>query len=101
MESFVLYYADSLIKKCTLYKEIGERLKDFVTSGKFSTVDYFEKQNVIREIMKIASIKQYTGKLQSHNIGKSGVGRLVKSIKLDSKMIKRSITGFWEKKEKL
>lgn len=101
MESFVLYYADSLIKKCTLYKEIGERLKDFVTSGKFSTVDYFEKQNVIREIMKIASIKQYTGKLQSYNIGKSGVGRLVKSIKLDSKMIKRSITGFWEKKEKL
>lgn len=101
MESFVLYYADSLIKKCTLYKEIGERLKDFVTSGKFSTVDYFEKQNVIREILKIASIKQYTGKLQSHNIGKSGVGRLVKSIKLDSKMIKRSITGFWEKKEKL
>ena len=101
MESFVLYYADSLIKKCTLYKEIGERLKDFVTSGKFSTVDYFEKQNVIREIMKIASIKQNTGKLQSYNIGKSGVGRLVKSIKLDSKMIKRSITGFWEKKEKL
>ena len=101
MESFVLYYADSLIKKCTLYKEIGERLKVFVTSGKFSAVDYFEKQNVIREIMKIASIKQYTGKLQSYNIGKSGVGRLVKSIKLDSKMIKRSITGFWEKKEKL
>lgn len=101
MESFVLYYADSLIKKCTLYKEIGERLKDFVTSGKFSTVDYFEKQNVIREIMKIGSIKQYTGKLADYEIGTSNVGRLKKTISPGSEIVKRSITGFWEKKEKL
>ena len=101
MESFVLYYADSLIKKCTLYKEIGERLKDFVTSGKFSAVDYFEKQNVIREIMKIGSIKQYTGKLADYEIGTSNVGRLKKTISPGSEIVKRSITGFWEKKEKL
>ncbi len=101
MESFVLYYADSLIKKCTLYKEIGERLKVFVTSGKFSAVDYFEKQNVIREIMKIGSIKQYTGKLADYEIGTSNVGRLKKTISPGSEIVKRSITGFWEKKEKL
>lgn len=101
MESFVLYYADSLIKKCTLYKEIGERLKVFVTSGKFSAVDYFEKQNVIREIMKIGSIKQYTGKLADYGIGTSNVGRLKKTISPGSEIVKRSITGFWEKKEKL
>ena len=101
MESFVLYYADSLIKKCTLYKEIGERLKVFVTSGKFSAVDYFEKQNVIREIMKIGSIKQYTGKLADYEIGTSNVRRLKKTISPGSEIVKRSITGFWEKKEKL
>ena len=101
MEAFVSYYADALMKKCPLYYGIGEKLTEFVQSGKFADLDYNEKQDAIREIVKIASIKEYTGKLTPYNIGNSNVGRLVKSVNDDTEIVDRSITGFWERTIKI
>ena len=100
MEAFVSYYADALMKKCPLYYGIGEKLTEFVQSGKFAALGYNEKQDAIREIVKIASIKEYVGKL-AYGIDESNVGRLKKSVNADTEIVDRSITGFWERTIKI
>ena len=56
---------------------------------------------IVKEVMKIATVKERTDALKLY-VGQVSAGRIVGKFDLEKdEFIYPSITGFWEKKEKL
>ena len=98
---FLHYYAESLKDRFTIYSDYGAKLLEYLDSEKYLKLELEELQNIVKEVMKIATVKERTDALKLY-IGQSSVGRIVGKFDLEKdEFIYPSITGFWEKKEKL
>ena len=98
---FLHYYAESLKDRFTIYSDYGAKLLEYLDSEKYLKLELEELQNIVKEVMKIGTVKERTDALKLY-IGQSSVGRIVGKFDLEKdEFIYPSITGFWEKKEKL
>ena len=98
---FLQYYAKSLKDRFPIYSDYGVKLLENLDSEKCLELELEKLQMIVKEVMKIATVKERTDALKLY-VGQVSAGRIVGKFDLEKdEFIYPSITGFWEKKEKL
>ena len=54
---FLHYYAESLKDRFTIYSDYGAKLLEYLDSEKYLKLELEELQNIVKEVMKIGTIK--------------------------------------------